>query len=223
MRRLIFFCIAILLASAQRAPAQTARDSTAGDEPSRLCYHARPKPACSAFVLTNFGSYAVFGAVEGGDRTLFRAVADWGLMANVSTRDAIGASAFLSADRLAVAVGPAVRYRRWIGPSKSVEVAIGTPLATTDQNIHAGSVFGLLKWSPNHWFAVAARPELIRGSVFLGCTPIIVGVGNSCTYEVRSRGRVSIGAEAGWVPGVVLTGASGIAILLLIALLSSID
>jgi hypothetical protein len=201
MRRLIVLCIALLLAWSEAAPAQAARDSAAGGGPRGLCYRAQPKPGCSAFVLTNFGSYVVLGRAASGNTPL-RAVADWGLMFNVSARDAVGASVFVSADRDGFGLGPALRYRRWMGRSASVELAVGAPLAIGGDNykMETGSVFGLVKWSPNHWFAVAARPELIHGPVFLGCGPI------SCPGdEVRSRVRVSLGAEIGWVPGLAAT------------------
>ncbi len=165
---------------------------------------------CIAFILTNFGSYLVLGRDETG-ATPLREVADWGLMFNVGTRDAIGASAFVTLDRLVFAIGPAVRYRRWIAPSRSVEVAIGKPLLVSTNGsdyIQTGSVFGLVRWSPNHWLAVAARPELLRRTVFVGC-----GLNTYCP-EVRSRGRVSRGVEFGWVPGLTLTIAGGIATLL---------
>jgi len=75
-------------------------------------------------------------------------------------------------------------------------------------------VFGLVRWSPNHWFALAARPELVRQPVFLGCGS------TACNYAVQSRGRVSLGMEFGGVSGVVLTAAGGIATALLAALIA---
>src|SRR3989442_9392290 len=93
MRRLTLLCTASLLACFARVSAQAAPDSTVARTPTPLCYRARPKPACSAFVLTNFGSYVVLGRDEIND-TPWREVADWGLMANVTTRDAIGGAGF---------------------------------------------------------------------------------------------------------------------------------
>jgi len=166
-----------------------------------MCHRARPKPGCAAFILTNFGSYVMLGTAASGNTPL-RAVVDWGLMANVSARNAIGASVFVSADRDGYGFGPALRYRRWIGGSASVEVAVGAPLAIGGDSykMETGSVFGLVKWSPNHWFAVAARPDLIHGLVFVGCGP------TSCPGdEVQSRVRLSLGVEIGWVPGLAAT------------------
>ncbi len=215
MRRHILLCsTALLLAWSQRAPAQAAPNSGASGAPGGLCYRARPRPACSAFVLTNFGSYVVLGRDETGGEVPLLAVADWGLMFNVSARDAIGASVFARAGPGGFSLGPAVRYRRWMGRSESVEVAVGVPLAPS--NMDTQSVFGLVKWSPNHWFAIAARPEFVRQTSYMVCvsfspTPCSPG---SPVSEVRVR--LSLGVETGWVPGLALTGASSVAYLLAI-------
>ena len=200
MRQLTLLFIALLLAWSEPAPAQGAP----------LCYRARPRPACSAFVFTNFGAYLVLSR-DGTNDTPFREVADWGFMANVTPRDAVGASVFASLDRLGFVVGPAVRYRRWLSSAAALDIAVGTPLVTTTDDIQSGSVFGLVRWSPNDWFAVAARPELVRRSEFLGCGP------TTCTSGIQSRGRVSLGLEFGQVPGLALTAAAGVATLLLAA------
>ena len=200
MRQLTLLFIALLLAWSEPAPAQGAP----------LCYRAQPRPACSAFVFTNFGAYLVLSR-DGTNDTPFREVADWGFMANVTPRDAVGASVFASLDRLGFVVGPAVRYRRWLSSAAALDIAVGTPLVTTTDDIQSGSVFGLVRWSPNDWFAVAARPELVRRSEFLGCGP------TTCTSGIQSRGRVSLGLEFGRVPGLALTAAASVATPLLAA------
>jgi len=204
VRQLTLLFIALLLAWSEPAPAQGAP----------LCYRARPRPACSAFVFTNFGAYLVLSQ-DGTNDTPFREVADWGFMANVTPRDAVGASVFASLDRLGFVVGPAVRYRRWLSSAASLDIAVGTPLVTTTDDIQSGSVFGLVRWSPNDWLAVAARPELVRRSVFLGCGA------TTCTPGIESRGRVSLGLEFGRVPGLALTAAAGVATLLLAAAIAA--
>src|SRR5207245_7997209 len=148
-----------------------------------LCYRARPRPACSAFVFTNFGAYLVLSR-DGTNDTPFREVADWGFMANVTPRDAVGASVFASLDRLGFVVGPAVRYRRWLSSAAALDIAAGTPLLTTT-DIQSGSVFGLVRWSPNDWFAVGARPELVRRSEVLAWGP------TTCWSGGWSAGRVA--------------------------------
>lgn len=207
MRRLMQVCVPLLLTCAESVAGQALPDSTTVQPPPPFCYRARPRPACSGFMLTNYGGYLVLGR-DVLDDTPFREVADWGLMANVSDRDAVGASLFASLDRLGFAVGPAVHYRRWLSGTASLEVAAGMPLMAGTGNVQGSSVLGLLKWSPNDWFALAARPELLRRPTF-SCGP------TTCVSEVRSRGRVSLGVEFGAVPGLALTGVGSVATFLL--------
>ncbi len=203
MRRVTLLSIPLLLAWSKTAPAQQS-----------FCYRARPKPACSAFAFTNFGGYLVLGSDLTGDTPL-REVADWGVMANLDARNAVGGSVFASLDRLGFGLGPSVRYRRWLSPTASVDVALGAPLLATTNNLRSGSLFGLVRWSPNHWFALAARPELVRAPVFLGCGP------TGCNIPVQSRARLSVGMELGWVPGLTLTAVGGLATALLAALIAA--
>jgi len=54
---------------------------------AQVCYNGRPKPACTAYVITNFGAYLLLGPDDWGDGP-WREVADWGAMVNVSQKDA---------------------------------------------------------------------------------------------------------------------------------------
>jgi hypothetical protein len=90
MRRLVVLCVALPLALFEATPAQSAQGSG-------LCFHARPKPDCSAFILTNFGTYLMLGRTERYNSRL-RAIGDWGFMVNVGARDAVGPSVFASLD-----------------------------------------------------------------------------------------------------------------------------
>jgi len=163
--------------------------------PGRFCLRPRPKPDCGSFAVTTIGGFVMFGRSYGGPSSM-RGVLDYGLMVNSGTRDAFGGSVFASLDGDGFALGPAVRYRRWLTPTASLEVAVGKPLAGDEAD---GAVFGLVKWSPNHWLAVAARPEIRRE---VACGP------STCTYE--SRGRLSLGTEVGAAPGLVLTGVAAV-------------
>ncbi len=208
MRLLTAFCL-LSLAGPAALSAQASSSS--------LCYHARPKPACSAFAFTTFGAYAILGggAYAG---TALREVADWGAMVNIGQKDAVGGSVFASLDADGFVLGPAVRYRHWLSASASVEVAVGTPLVTSNgYDLRPGSVFGLVKWSPSDWFSVAARPELVRSETITGCGP------TTCTTASRMRGRVSAGLEVGRVPGAVLTALGGAAGFFLAALAAAGD
>ena len=114
----------------------------------------------AAFAITNVGGFVMFGHSNGTSSGM-RGVLDYGFMINTSTRDAFGGSVFASLDQDGFAIGPAIRYRRWLTATASLEVAVGKPVAGDEA---AGAVFGLVKWSPNHWLSVAARPEIRRSS-----------------------------------------------------------
>src|SRR3989442_14591379 len=103
-------------------------------------------------------------------------------MVTASTGDEFATSVFASVDPFGFGLGPAVRYRRWLPPSGSFEVAVGTPLTRT--NDIRGAVFGLVRWSPNHWLAVAARPELARPPRFF-----FGGASTTCTSAVHRQAR----------------------------------
>lgn len=133
-----------------------------------LCWRARPAAGCRAFVLTNFGVYA---DITGRHTGRLRALGDWGVMVNVTARDAIGASFFLSLrspspdDGGAWQSGPALRYRHWTGPRSALDLAVGHRGPTeTDQ----GAVFGLIKYSPTPLIAVALRPEAVSKTCPVG-------------------------------------------------------
>jgi len=67
-------------------------------------------------------------------------------------------------------------------------------------DIGQGSILALVRWSPAPWFAVAARPELLQHRDQGG----------------RSRARLSIGMEAGEVPGLAVTAMFAVAIAALV-------
>src|SRR5207244_5019137 len=106
---------------------------------------------------------------DGTNDTPFREVADRRSLPNGTPRDAVGASVFASLDRLGFVVGPAVRYRRWLSSAAALDIAAGTPLLSTT-DIQSGSVFGLVRWSPNDWFSVEAQPEVVRRFVVISCS-----------------------------------------------------
>ncbi len=189
----VHFCVALVVVSTVLPLA--AQDSTAVAVPGRFCLRARPKPDCAAFAVTTVGGFVMFGRGNGASSSA-RAVLDYGFMFNTGARDAFGGSVFASLDGDGFAIGPAIRYRRWLSQTASVEVAVGKPVAGDEA---AGAVFGLIKWSPNHWLSVAARPEIRRGVV---CGPSI------CAYQ--SQGRLSLGTEVGAAPGLVLTGVGAV-------------
>lgn len=161
--------------------------------------------SADVFFLTSSGPYVQLGAL-GVDQIRF--AVDWGAMVNVSATNAVGASWFIfgqGGDNFST--GPMVRWRRWLGPTESVDVALGTPLVTGDsESFDVGSVLGLVKYSPIPWLGIAARPELVRTNVY-SCTDA------GCPPAVReTRRRLYLGAELGELPGLGLGVVAGVTV-----------
>ena len=177
--------------------------SRSADEP---CLRARPAPECKVFFLTNAGGYLKPASGPGSSR--LRAVVDWGVMVNVGRRGAIGGSWFVSLDEDDFTTGPALRYRHWFAQRGSLDVAIGTP-AAGGQNFRSGSILGLVKYNPVHWFGVSVRPEYVRRTTY---DP------TDFTPHTTGSGRLYAGAEFGGVPGLALSLGGGVALGVLIVL-----
>lgn len=182
---------------------------------AQLCYNPRPKPACSAVVHTDFGAFALVSGDDWGDAP-WREVVDWGVLFNTGERSAIGGSVVASLDRAGLLVGPELRYRRWLASGASLDFGVGLPIVSSTGNIESG-VTGLVRWSPNDWLAVAARPEVLRWTTVTSCGP------TGCVTADRAHARLSLGFELGHVPGAVMSGVSAAATLLLYSLIASID
>jgi len=182
---------------------------------AQVCYNGHPKPACSAFVVTNFGGYLLLGPDDWGDGP-WREVADWGAMVNVGEKDAVGGSVFASLDRVGVLLGPEVRYRRWLSASAALDIGVGTPLVSSTGNI-SGSITGLVRWSPTPWLAVAARPEALRWTSAVNCAPA------GCRTATRCHPRISLGAEIGGISGAVFTGLGTVGTYLMYLAVANLD
>lgn len=203
-----------LLWSAVVSPV-SAQDTTrvrSGNDP---CFRAQPYPACRVFFLTDAGVFVrlTHSDASANSQSPLRAVVDWGAMVNLSRTNAIGGSWFAALDENGFSTGPVLHWRRWLANAKSIDVAVGTPIAGGNA-LRPGSVLGLVKYNPVHWFGVAVRPELIRAEDYICGT-------SSCTYVRRTRGRVYLGAETGWFPGLGLGLGAGVTLgVLVIALLA---
>jgi len=188
--------LAVFLAVAPPAILLPQAPPRAADDP---CFRARPAPDCSVFFMTNAGGYIKPGRTTGGSP--LRAIVDWGVMVNASPRHAIGGSWFVMLDEDDFTSGPMVRYRRWFERDRSLDVALGTTLASGQ--LKSGSILGLVKYNPVHWFGVAVRPEYVRRDAFT-CGPL------TCTQYTETSVRVHGGVEFGWVPGLTLSLGGGV-------------
>ena len=181
------------------------------ERPSGLCFRARPRPRCQAFFITNAGTYVTPSARSG--ETPFRGIIDWGFMSNSGPGHAFGVSWFVSLDKDEWAMGPVLRYRRWLAGERSLEVALATPVSRGQ--IQPGSVLALVKYNPVRWGGVGLRPELIRARSFT--------CGTTCTERTVYSGRVYAGIEVGEVAGLSLSIGGGVGVLLLALALAGSD
>jgi hypothetical protein len=129
-------------------------------------------------------------------------------MSNVGPRDAIGVTLFATLDGIGgdnnFAIGAAARYRRWLKEPGSVDVGLG--LAVAGDGIASGSLFGVVKVSPNPWVGIALRPEVVRIQDYSGGP------------TTASHFRAALGIELGDVAGLVATPvAVGLAVLATLA------
>jgi hypothetical protein len=102
MRHAVVIAIAALVAAPTPAAAQ-------------FCFRGRPRPACSTFLISEFLVGSRFSESQYA-QTLVIAHWEYGLMANVGDRTAVGGTA---------------RYRRWLGSSWSFDVAPGVVVAAS--------------------------------------------------------------------------------------------
>jgi hypothetical protein len=138
-------------------------------------------------------------------------------MVNFLSNSALGGSWYIfGQDGENFSTGPVLRWRRWFGPTQSLDVAVGTPLYSGDrESFDLGSVLGLVKYNPVPWFGVAVRPELVRSNVY-NCTEA------DCPPPVRrTRPRLYLGSEFGELPGLGLGVAAGIAVGMVLILILS--
>jgi len=197
VRQIAYLIVALTALPYQTAPAQadSARDSVGHghrprpprrDTSREFCHEARPLPECPGFVFTNFGVYVL--SHPNTSLGPLRFVADWGVMPNVDSHDALGLSMFASIDEAGIAMGPAVHYRRWLDRRQSVEASLGAPLLIAPGEIRNTDLFSEVKWTFQEPYALSLRAEWIRQG-----------------YQAPRRGRVSFGMEIGQTPGLVLT------------------
>lgn len=102
----------------------------------QVCFRGRPEPGCAGFVVLEFT-----GAVRLNDKSgptdQNAAFLYWsgGYLQNIDPRSALGAAFKLTADSDGHRYGPVIRYRRWLSPTSSFDVAPGLLLGGKDNFI----------------------------------------------------------------------------------------
>lgn len=212
----LFLLALITTVMVRPVTAGAAEESEAVRSAESPCLWSRPYPECRVFFVTNAGVYArLAGGLGGGP---MRVVLDGGAMVNLSPKNAVGGSWFVAWDEDQLSTGPVLRWRRWLGPTQSLDFAVGTIIAGGDAG-RPGSVLGLVKYNPVHWFGIAARPELLRHSGYYDYDPT-----GSREVAPGTKARLYLGAEFGGKPGLVTgAGVLVLSVLAIAALASSFD
>lgn len=113
--------VLVLLQLAASAPeTATAASSADSTKHSTVCWRARPAPRCQWLLVTEFGM-----SHSSRDTYSPRADVHLGLMRNVGSRSAVGASILMSSDESHRRSGLIIRYRRWIDRRLAVELGAG--------------------------------------------------------------------------------------------------
>jgi hypothetical protein len=206
-------------------------DGAPSDPVDDLCFGAQPAPTCRSFAVTTFGvliglKRVGWGVVDGQKNVqTARLITDLGVMRNLGSRHAMGASWFFTLDDYGWSAGPTVRYRRWLNSRRSLDLGVGMPVVASGTSFYSavsgparGSILGLVKYNPAPWFGVAVRPEIVRHT---DCDVPAVGCGDRPPLRTVTTSRVLAGIELSEKPGATLNviwwGATGLITLLLAA------
>ena len=151
-------------------------------------------------LLTNFGVYLDYPKENGVNER--RLEEELGLMVNVAPRAALGATLLILTDKNGrSSTGLALRYRHWLGASRSVEAAVGYRGGA--DLIDRGAVVGMVKYNFGPYVGVVVRPELLNS-----CPQ---GWGGLCARpDPASRLRIAVGVELGSWLGVAVPAVFGL-------------
>lgn len=130
-----------------------------------VCFKGKSIERCCNYFIFESGYKTL---ISGSNRDLgksgFLFTADLGLMRNLNTIHAIGASVYLAADDDGTRNGLRLRYRRWLGKHATLDVSAGPILAgSSDLRVARwpGFVASVSVGSAG-WFSVDAHLEALR-------------------------------------------------------------
>jgi hypothetical protein len=180
----------------------------------QACFRGRPLPECRTFWITEAGVLYRFNLPESNHNWHETLMFNWelGLMFNRSKRYAIGGSFFLNFDDYSnnTLVGFRPRYRHWLSPRISLDIAPGIILSESKTRNFAFS--GEVMLGVEDIIAAVARldlvgresisangPTLYGGLIFRSYPGLIIGLAGPIiaaiifASEFNSRGRRSWG------------------------------
>jgi hypothetical protein len=170
-----------------------------------LCWSGKPMPECRTFLVTELG---VYGRLDedptmAANNTLFLSL-DLGLMKNISTKAAVGFTAYGGSGDAHARVGVRFRYRRWLSRHTSLDFAPGLILYGSEDGGYThqapGAVLGAT-WNWRDWVAVGVEVEHSRYEIE-GYIP-----GEFAAPRNVSDTTWRLGGKLGSAPGVLGTAA----------------
>lgn len=103
---------------------------------AQVCFRGHPSPRCEGFAILEFtaGARGNTQAIEPRFREPNPVYVSWsgGYLHNLGDRSALGAAFKLAADDDGNRYGPVLRYRRWLGPTWSIDFAPGMMVGGED-------------------------------------------------------------------------------------------
>ena len=190
-------------------------------EPHRLCWRGAPLTSCRIVILTSVGGYGIAGSRIVGpavdatgqpiepDRKIgvkWRATVDYGLLFNLTKRDAIGASIMGSGKSTQggenTELDGFLRYRRWFGTRRSLDLAVGVPVKTQNSDVYR-SPYGLVQFNLDPTIGIALRPEIrrTRGYTHLPSTRTVLYL--SAGVEIGQKPGFAMSVLGGIIAGIV--------------------
>ena len=124
-------------------------------------------------------------------------------MWNIGPLTAMGVSWFVTTDFIG-GTGPAVRYRRWLTDKRSLDLAVGVPVAVSNPYPNTavgpqGIVLGLVKYNPVPWMGIAVRPEIAVRRIAYDCAT------HPCVGITQRVHRVLVGIDFNAKPGAIIS------------------
>ena len=151
---------------------------------------AAPPRRPAVFLVTSVGPAA---GLDWRGNASPRWMADWGMLFTTSPNDAFGASYCASMDaRGKFEGGPALRYRRRLGPGRALDVAIGWGGEAEGEHSSQFSLLGRVTYMPKPWLGI---------TVGAGHHRALVGVELGSTLGLIASALGALAAAAGNIGG----------------------
>lgn len=164
-----------------------------------FCFHGHPQERCSAFLVTEAG---VGLSVPTDDDANFTFQS--GVLFNVGPRSAVGGVLIGGAFQNDARLGARVRYRHWVTPQLTLDVAPGLLFVNDAFTSREPGFSGELAVGYGEWVAVAAQLEVLP-------------------FEFATDTRAFFGLKLGSYPGAVATAGAALWVAVLAILISGTE